>query len=104
MIKILLIDCSRALDIELRDTYDVHHPPVGLLALATKVNKSDIGKHTDIKIIDIEIPIINMQGQGVFSCGQLDIINCHCLPGLPTSGWSNLNHSGQFRPIETELH
>jgi len=52
MIKILLIDCSRALDQGLRDIYDVHHPPAGLLALATHVNKSDMGEHTYIKIID----------------------------------------------------
>ena len=55
MIKILLIDCSRALEPELRDVYDVHHPPVGLLALATHINKSDMGKNTNIKLIDSTI-------------------------------------------------
>ena len=55
MIKILLIDCSRSLEPELRDVYDVHHPPVGLLALATHINKSDMGKYTNIKLIDSTI-------------------------------------------------
>ena len=61
MIKILLIDCSRALEVELRDTYDVHHPPVGLLALATQIAKSDIGKHTDIKIIDSTVDYTSLE-------------------------------------------
>ena len=61
MIKILLIDCSRALEIESRDTYDVHHPPVGLLALATQITKSDIGKHTDIKIIDSTVDYTSIE-------------------------------------------
>ena len=52
MIKILLIDCSRSLDQDQRDVYDVHHPPVGLVALATHINKSDLGKHTNFKIVD----------------------------------------------------
>ena len=55
MIKILLIDCSRSLEEELRDVYDVHHPPVGLVALATHIEKSDLGKHTNFKIIDSTI-------------------------------------------------
>ena len=80
MIKILLIDCSRALDIELRDTYDVHHPPVGLLALATKVNKSDIGKHTDIKIIDSTVDYTSLDElEQLINNASPDIVGLRCL-------------------------
>lgn len=80
MIKILLIDCSRALDIGLRDTYDVHHPPVGLLALATKVNKSDIGKHTDIKIIDSTVDYTSLDElEQLINNASPDIVGLRCL-------------------------
>ena len=59
MIKILLIDCSRSLEEELRDVYDVHHPPVGLVALATHIEKSDLGKHTNFKIIENTAPTVD---------------------------------------------
>ena len=64
MIKILLIDCSRALEVEFREVFDfdaVHHPPVGLMALATQITKSDIGKHTDIKIIDSTVDYTSIE-------------------------------------------
>ena len=80
MIKILLIDCSRALEVELRDTYDVHHPPVGLLALATQIAKSDIGKHTDIKIIDSTVDYTSLEElDQLLKDSDPDIVGLRCL-------------------------
>jgi radical SAM superfamily enzyme YgiQ (UPF0313 family) len=80
MINILLIDCSRALEPELRDVYDVHHPPVGLLALATHIEKSDLGQYTNCKIIDNTIDYTTHEEleQIIFDTAP-DIVGLRCL-------------------------
>ena len=80
MIKILLIDCSRALEKELREVYDVHHPPVGLLALATHINHSDMGEYTEIKIIDSTIDYTTLEQLNQFIVDfDPDIVGLRCL-------------------------
>ena len=80
MIKILLIDCSRSLDQDQRDVYDVHHPPVGLVALATHINKSDLGKHTNFKIVDSTMDYNTLQelDQLIIDFAP-DIVGLRCL-------------------------
>ena len=99
MIKILLIDCSRALEVGLssytrptpsprgtsgevglRVTHDLHHPPVGLLALATQIAKSDIGKYTDIKIIDSTVDYTSLEElDQLIIDSDPDIVGLRCL-------------------------
>ena len=83
MIKILLIDCSRALEVEFREVFDfdaVHHPPVGLLALSTQITKSDIGKHTDIKIIDSTVDYTSLEElEQLIIDSDPDIVGLRCL-------------------------
>ncbi len=80
MIKILLIDCSRSLEPELRDVYDVHHPPVGLVALATHIEKSDLGKHTNFKIIDSTIDYETYEDlEKIIIDTAPDIVGLRCL-------------------------
>jgi radical SAM superfamily enzyme YgiQ (UPF0313 family) len=53
----VLIDCTRPLDAAnpLRIRYDVHHPPVGLLFLATNVLRSPMGDRVELKILDATV-------------------------------------------------
>jgi len=78
--RLLLIDCTRALDPESRKVYDVHHPPVGLMSLAAYVRESRLGPAVDIAILDSTIDYTTLDELRALMEGFApDIVGLRCL-------------------------
>ena len=78
--RLLLIDCTRALDPEDRKVYDVHHPPVGLMSLAAYVRESPVGATTDVAILDSTIDYTTLEElRAQMERFAPDIVGLRCL-------------------------
>jgi radical SAM superfamily enzyme YgiQ (UPF0313 family) len=78
--RILLVDASRSLDQSEREVYDVHHPPVGLLSLATYINHSRMGPCTEVKLVDSTMDYSSLEElRDIMLAFEPDIVGLRCL-------------------------
>lgn len=100
--RVLLIDCSRPLDPLERvgsGMGNQHHPPVGLMAIASYAERSEISQHLKIKVVDSSIDYKNTQElKELIADFAPDMVGLRCLQWYTEQFHWILNHIKQSYP------